>query len=208
MGCTPSSPSPQSPPHYYCHDHLTAHQTHSREDSLSIPFLQNCLWQKRGVFGGLFKLQIDVGPSAVPPKQPGKRGGEERDYSALRAHKGRSGCTVNSRAAQSPYTQPGRGVWLHNYCRPHRATYPSLPAGGTGARLPTNTPMGFLQEQPRLSLGQAISLDGGYGVSREGESCTSDQSGEPNLLPHPKQVAGLSRTAPHTACCHTWSRGW
>lgn len=33
----------------------------------------------------VLKLQIDVGPSAVSPKQPGKRGGEEWGYSALRA---------------------------------------------------------------------------------------------------------------------------
>lgn len=51
--------------------------------------LQNCLlWKKRTSLGVFFKFQIDVGASAMPPKDPWKRGGDGGSYSALRAHTG------------------------------------------------------------------------------------------------------------------------
>lgn len=151
----------------------------------------------------MFKLQIDVGPSAVPPKQPGKKGGEEWSYSALRAHKGSGGCTVT--AGQCRVCARGlAGVYSHTTIAAR--TVPPTPASPLEAPEP-----GYQPTHPRAScrnsLGWAMSLDGDVGGSREGESCTSDQFWEPKLLPHPKQVAWPSRTAPRNARCHTQGRG-
>lgn len=107
----------------------------------------------------VLKLQIDVGPSAVSLKQPGKRGGEERGYSALRAHKGRGGCTitvgqrrvcarglagVHSRTTVAPLTAP-----------PSPASPPEAPEPGcqpTHPRAPCSNSPGWAWDRQYPSM--------------------------------------------------------